>query len=107
MRNAGFAIEIIDEADMPSVKSRLRVPRHLVSCHTAEIGDYVLEGHVPATAVRKLLEERPAAIGLAVAAMPLGSPGMEGMGDDEPFDVVLFDTAGQRSFARFQGDKQM
>lgn len=103
LREAGFAVEIIDEADMASVKTRLRVPSSLASCHTAEVGGYVVEGHVPAVSIRRLLDEQPNAIGLAVAGMLAGSPGMEGAGAPEDYDVVLFDATGQRSYAKFEG----
>ena len=63
-------------------------PEHS-SCHTAEAGGYVLEGHVPAREVKRLLRERPDVIGLAVPAMPLGSPGMDAGGEAEPYDVLL------------------
>ncbi|MBI1866892.1 MAG: DUF411 domain-containing protein [Methylocystis sp.] len=103
LREAGFNVDIIDEAEMASVKTRLRVPPSLASCHTAEVGGYVVEGHVPAVSIRRLLDERPNAIGLAVAGMPAGSPGMEGAGAPDAYDVVLFDATGQRSYAKFLG----
>ena len=78
MREAGFIVEEVVEADMPSVKKRLGVPEPLSSCHTAEIDGYIVEGHVPPQAVARLLKERPKAVGLAAPGMPAGSPGMEG-----------------------------
>ncbi|MCB1392858.1 MAG: hypothetical protein KDJ71_06515, partial [Nitrobacter sp.] len=75
-------------------KAKLGVPDALISCHTAEVGGYVVEGHVPADAIRRLLAERPRATGLAVAGMPIGSPGMEVSGTlPETYEMVLF---GQR-----------
>ncbi len=100
---AGFAVTIVDEADMAAVKARLRVPGALESCHTAEVGGYVIEGHVPARAILRLLDEKPAAAGLAVPGMPLGSPGMETDAAPETYDVVLFGPAGVRRFGRYRG----
>ncbi len=77
MREAGYAVEEIVEADMQAVKARLGVPEKLASCHTAELDGYIIEGHVPAQAIERLLKERPRALGLAAPGMPMGSPGME------------------------------
>ena len=86
------------------VKVRLGVPDDLASCHTAEVGGYVIEGHVPADAIKRLLAERPQAKGLAVPGMPIGSPGMEVEGvEDDTYDVVLFGPAGPKTFARYKG----
>ena len=74
---------------MQAVKTRLGVPEKLASCHTAEIAGYVIEGHVPAHAINRLLAEKPTARGLAVPGMPIGSPGMEG-GRPEVYEVILF-----------------
>lgn len=94
MRAAGFTVEVEDTNDLAVVKADAGVPAQLQSCHTAIIGDYVFEGHVPATAIARFLEERPDARGLAVPGMPVGSPGME-MGDRvDPYDVVTFDANG-------------
>lgn len=98
-----FAPTIVEDADMAAVKTRLRVPAELVSCHTTEVGSYVIEGHVPAGDVARLLAERPAGIiGLAVPGMPTGSPGMEVPdGTRDPYEVVAFTADGrQRVFAR-------
>ena len=77
------------------MKTRYQVPPELQSCHTAIVDGYVIEGHVPASDIRKLLAERPPIIGLAVPGMPIGSPGMEMPGmDAEPYDVVAFDENG-------------
>ncbi len=85
-----------------AVYSTQGVPEALASCHTALIGGYVLEGHVPAEDVRRLLAERPKAVGLAVPAMPLGSPGMETPdGQREPYETLLIlEGGGTRVFAR-------
>ena len=80
---------------MSEVKTRYQVPPELQSCHTAIVDGYVIEGHVPASDIRKLLAERLPIIGLAVPGMPIGSPGMEISGmDAEPYDVVAFDKNG-------------
>ena len=84
------------------VRHRLGVPVDLAACHTAEVNGYVIEGHVPAAAIRRLLAERPTASGLAVPGMPVGSPGMEG-GVPEKYEVVLFGTSGRQTFMRFLG----
>ncbi len=104
VRKAGFAVEVIESAEVNRLKVRLGVPQALTSCHTAEIGGYVIEGHVPADAIKRLLSEKPRAKGLAVPGMPVGSPGMEVEGvEDDHFDVVLFGPAGERTFARYKG----
>lgn len=77
VRAAGFSVEMVEIADVMPLKTRLGVPDGLMSCHTAEIGGYVVEGHVPADAIKRLLIERPKVTGLAVAGMPVGSPGMQ------------------------------
>ena len=102
LKDAGFAVTVEETADLQVVRKRLGVPADLAACHTAEIAGYVIEGHVPALAVRKLLKERPDAIGLAVPGMPAGSPGMEG-GAPQRYDAVLFGAAGRRPFMRFVG----
>jgi len=102
MRQAGFAVTVEETSDLGSVKLNLGVPDDLASCHTAILENYVIEGHVPADAVRRLLAERPKARGLAVPGMPAGSPGMEG-GTPEAYAVILFDGVGRRDFARYLG----
>ena len=103
MAGAGFAPAVQDVDDMDAIKARYGVPAALRACHTALVGNYVIEGHVPAADVRRLLHEHPAvdarpARGLAVPGMPAGSPGMEGA-RAERFAVVAFDAAG--ATARF------
>ena len=108
VRAAGFKTTVVEMSDLTPLKSRLRVPNRLASCHTAEIGGYVIEGHVPAAAIKRLLKERPAAIGLAVPGMPVGSPGMEVSGaPDEPYEVVLFGPSSERSYGRFLGSREL
>ena len=104
LRDAGFTVETKEASDLPGIRRRLGVPSELAACHTAEMSGYILEGHVPASAVRRLLSERPKALGLAVPGMPIGSPGMEG-GRPQPYAVVLFGPAGQTTFMRFIGNR--
>ena len=85
----GFAPEVHDRSDMDTLKDSLGVPTALRSCHTAVAGRYVIEGHVPAADIRRLLAERPKARGLAVPGMPMGAPGMEQGGRRDPYDVLL------------------
>jgi hypothetical protein len=96
-RRSGFNVTVIESGDMASIKRRLGVPPQLASCHTASIGNYVIEGHVPLNQVAALVSRRPRAIrGLAVPGMPVGSPGMEVPdGSREPFQVLAFNAAGQ------------
>ena len=108
VRAAGFETHVNELADLAPVKARLGVPTPLASCHTAEIDGYVIEGHVPAAAINRLLLARPTAVGLAVPGMPVGSPGMEVPGaEDETYDVILFGPSGQRTFAKFKGTQQL
>ena len=76
------------------VKSKYGVPQRLYSCHTAVIDGYVIEGHVPADLIKRILKERPAIVGIAVPGMPVGSPGMEGP-KPEPYEVLTFDKQGR------------
>ncbi len=96
VRAAGFTVEVEEVRAMNQVKARLGVPADLASCHTAQVGGYVLEGHVPAEDVKRLLAEKPAGRGLAVPGMPQGSPGME-TGVKDPYEVVLFRADGTRA----------
>lgn len=93
MREEGFTVEAVDLPDLTQVKHDLGVGTSLMSCHTAVVDGYVLEGHVPASAVRRLLAERPEVTGLAVPGMPIGSPGMEGPNPDV-YDVLTFQRQG-------------
>jgi hypothetical protein len=97
----GFTVVTKDLADLTEIKQEAGVPADLFSCHTALVDGYVVEGHVPADVIRKLLEERPDVVGLAVAGMPIGSPGMEQGSRKDPYDVLTFDREGKTSvFAR-------
>ena len=91
MQDNGFAVTV-HESGNNAVRSRLGLPQKLGSCHTALVGGYLIEGHVPAGDVRKLLAQKPKALGLAVPGMPVGSPGMDGAvygGRRDPYDVLL------------------
>ncbi len=108
IRQAGFSVEASNMPDMEAIKRKYKVPEELYSCHTALIGRYVIEGHVPVSAIRRLLVEQPSIIGLSALGMPTGSPGMETPdGYKEPYDVVAFSADGAKLFARFIGDKEI
>ena len=103
LREAGFTVTVT-EGPVNPVKVRLGVPRDLASCHTAQVGGYVVEGHVPAGALKRLLAERPQGTGLAVPGMPAGSPGMEVEGmEPDTYDVILFGQDRRSTFARYRG----
>lgn len=105
---AGFPVEIVESGDVGRLKQQLGVPSALHSCHTAEVAGYVIEGHVPAPALRRLLSERPPATGIAVPGMPAGSPGMDFPGvAPESYEVILFGPDGQTTFARFKGVQEL
>jgi len=107
LRAAGFSVSVNETADGDRIKARLGVPGDLASCHTAEIGGYVVEGHVPESAIRRLLAERPAATGIAVPGMPPSAPGMDAVGAGDVYDVILFGPSGRRRYARFQGRREL
>jgi hypothetical protein len=94
MEEHGFSVEAHDVPDVAPIKIANAVPKHLASCHTAFVGGYIVEGHVPASDVARLLAERPPVAGLAVPGMPIGSPGMEGP-DPEAYRVLSFDAEGR------------
>lgn len=99
MRDNGFRVERRDLADVSPIKRKLGMPQALWSCHTALVEGYAIEGHVPAGDIKRLLRERPAAVGLAAPGMPVGSPGME-QGSLQPYATVLFDERASRVFER-------
>lgn len=88
MRQNGFQVSTHDVADVPAERKKLGMPERLGSCHSAKVAGYVIEGHVPATDIRRLLKEKPKAIGLAVPGMVPGSPGMEAP-KPMPYDTLL------------------
>lgn len=95
VKKAGFNVTVRETRDAETVKKSFGVPPSLVSCHTAQVGSYIIEGHVPADLIHKLLKEKPVARGLAVPGMPVGSPGMEMGSRKDPYDVLLFEKSGK------------
>lgn len=93
LEHEGFRVTTEDMADLSQIKEEHGVPDELVSCHTAVVDGYTVEGHVPADVIRKLLAERPQVTGIAVPGMPMGSPGMEGP-FSEPYEVYTFEPTG-------------
>jgi len=96
MRAAGFAVDARDVTDLTSVKLDAGVPGPMVTCHTAIIDGYVVEGHVPAEVVKRMLADRPDIAGIGTPGMPMGSPGMEGP-NAQPYQVVAFGHEGEMS----------
>jgi hypothetical protein len=96
MKEAGFEVETLDLNDLTGVKMEHGVPRNLASCHTSRVGGYLVEGHVPADAIERLLRERPEIHGIAVPGMPVGSPGMEGP-YREAYNIVAIGLDGAQS----------
>lgn len=97
LRAAGFDVQVMEVSDTATARQRLGMPEAYASCHTAAVGGYVLEGHVPAAEVKRLLAAKPAVLGLAVPGMPLGSPGMDVAGRRDPYAVLLIDRLGRSS----------
>lgn len=104
LRANGFTVNAHDVANPSDYREKFGIPNELGSCHTAVVQGYAIEGHVPAPEIKRLLAERPKAKGLAVPAMPLGSPGMEGPRND-PYDVLLVRADGGYSVYRHYGAK--
>lgn len=99
-RSSGFTVREVNTEDLSGVKREMGIPARLASCHTVVVGSYVMEGHVPADDVKKLLRERPAGVrGLAVPGMPIGSPGMEQgpVSGYERYEVMAFTASGTTS----------
>lgn len=98
LKTAGFKTEVDDSQDMAAIKAKYGVPRDLASCHTGIVAGYAIEGHVPPADIKRLLKEKPKALGIAVPGMPVNSPGMEVEGQpDEPYTVWLFAKDGART----------
>lgn len=98
----GFKVRAHNTDDIVSHKYRLGVPPGYGSCHTAEVGGYLVEGHVPAREIKRLLKARPKARGLTVPGMPIGSPGMEQGARRDPYEVLLVTPAGETQvYARY------
>ena len=104
LESAGFSVTMRDVPDVRPIKRAQGVPSELASCHTGVVDGYVVEGHVPATDVSRLLEERPPVLGLAVPGMPVGSPGMEGP-NPVRYRVIAFDAKGKRETFAEHGPK--
>jgi len=106
----GFKVDVRNVGNT-AARKRLGMPEKLGSCHTAKVNGYVLEGHVPAADIRKLLADRPIALGLAVPGMPIGSPGMDGpeyKGRKDSFEVLLVQKNGNtESFTRYAGQNRI
>jgi hypothetical protein len=102
MQQNGFTVHVTDLNDLSAIKSKHGVPARLQSCHTGVVNGYVVEGHVPASDVKRMLKELPAIAGLALPGMPIGSPGMEEPGmKTQPYEVLTFDKAGTtRTYSR-------
>jgi hypothetical protein len=100
LRKNGFEVKTHDVTDVPAARKKLGMPERLGSCHTAKVGGYLVEGHVPAADIQRMLKEKPKAIGIAVPGMPQGSPGME-TSTPQPYDTLLVQPDGStRVFAR-------
>jgi hypothetical protein len=97
LRKHAFKVVAKDTSDMSGIKRSGRVPQQLMSCHTAFVNGYVIEGHVPAEDIKRLLAEKPKIAGLAVAGMPAGSPGMEVGNRKDRYEVVAFNRDGTTS----------
>ena len=96
LQDNGFATRVMDVENLSDIKAKHNIPGPAQSCHTATVDGYVLEGHVPAADVKRMLKERPAVLGLAVPGMPIGSPGMEVPNvKASPYNVMTFDRGGQ------------
>jgi hypothetical protein len=104
MQDNGFKVQVFDTGNT-AVRKKLGMPQQFGSCHTALIDGYVIEGHVPANDIKQLLAQRPAALGLAVPGMPIGTPGMDGeayKGRQDAYDVLLVQRNEQsRVFKRY------
>jgi hypothetical protein len=100
LRRSGFTVTVTETSEQPAISAQLGVPEDLRGCHSATVAGYVIEGHVPAQDIRRLLAEHPKARGLAVPGMPMGSPGMEQGGMRGGFVTVLFGPGRKTIFAR-------
>ena len=110
LQASGFKVEVRDVGNT-AARKRLGMPESLGSCHTASVGGYVIEGHVPAADIHRLLKTRPLALGLSVPGMPIGSPGMDGpeyKGRKDAYDVLLVQKDGSsKSFQHYPGLRRM
>ncbi len=100
-----FNIKTIITDDMQAIKAKYGIPDKLASCHTALVNGYVIEGHVPANDIKKLLQLKPDVAGISAPRMPLGSPGMETEGQKQAYQVISFDKQGKMTvFAEHEGN---
>jgi hypothetical protein len=98
LQENGFDVTERNTSQLGQVKQRLGVPPRLGSCHTAEVGGYIVEGHVPADVIKRMLDEKPSIVGIAVPGMPVGSPGMEVPGvAAQPYEVIAWTKDGTTS----------
>lgn len=102
LKAKGFDVQATDVRDVSVIKRQNGLPPALASCHTAVVGGYVIEGHVPADDIKRLLSEKPEIAGLSVPKMPIGSPGMEGP-NPERYDVIAFDGQGKQQIYATHG----
>ncbi|WP_300381270.1 DUF411 domain-containing protein [Henriciella sp.] len=103
LRDNGFHIVVRKHEELTPTRTHLSVPDELMSCHTGEVCGYIVEGHVPAKEINRLLSERPNASGLSIPGTPLGSPGMETSYPPDLYNVLLFSDKGTRSYAIYVG----
>ncbi|MCG6870256.1 MAG: DUF411 domain-containing protein [Gammaproteobacteria bacterium] len=101
LEDNGFRVNAVNRSDMPQGKAKLGVNEKVASCHTAVVGDYLAEGHVPADVVKRLLKERPDVKGILVPGMPIGSPGMDGP-NPQHYSIVPFDSLGSTGVYEFR-----
>lgn len=102
LKEAGFTVRVVEVDDTTVTRKRYGLPDKFGSCHTGIVNGYVVEGHVPATEIKRLLTAKPVAIGLSVPGMPVGSPGMEYGERKDPYDVFLIDKGGRETvFAHY------
>ena len=106
LRENKFTVKVVEVDSTAEHQSKYGVTTALRSCHTAIVGGYTIEGHVPATEIQRLLKEKPKAKGLAVPGMPVGSPGMEVGTRRDPYAVLLFDSAGKTTVYRQYSARQ-
>lgn len=106
LRDNGFPVTVKERVNVGPVKRQVGVPKQLSSCHTAVVGDYVVEGHVPAQEVKRLLQDKPKLRGLSVPGMPIGSPGMERGDYVEAYSVVGFTPRGDTTVVARYGPRR-
>ena len=93
----GFTVKVVSVDDIMAVKAKAGIPDQMASCHTPKVGGYIIEGHVPAADIKRLLARKPKAVGIAVPGMPMGAPGMEHGGHRQPFQTLLLKADGSTS----------